>query len=162
MIIEQHANQLGSLVANFHSLEFVLRIFLNRLPNARSIGVPLGTNIYTLAVGTELPENDLTSYETLGELIKRYNLEVTAHKAGDPIDPSLVIVRDALAHGRVSSNEIDEPLRLLKFDKPSKGYVRITFNELMNEPWFKAQKKRVYDAIFIVHNAYKTITASGL
>jgi hypothetical protein len=158
MTIDEHSKHLGGLLADFHSLEFCLRIFLHHLPHARPLGVPYGTDIYSLPVGTDLPENDLTSYETLGVLIERYNREVLAHGAGEQVDQTLVSVRDALAHGRVSTKDENQPMRLLKFDRPRQGRVRIAFNEEMNEAWFKKQKKRVVDEINRVHNAYKNLT----
>lgn len=145
MTLDEHAKHLGGLVANFHSLEFLLRTFLQNLPDARPMGVPHGTNIYSFAVGTELSESELTSYDSLGQLIKKYNKEMK--KRGLPlIDETLVEVRDAIAHGRVSSDIADD-MQLLKFSKPANGRVRITFNEKLTEDWFKNQKKRVFEAI---------------
>jgi hypothetical protein len=159
MTVDEHCKQLGGLLGNLQSLECCLRIFLHHLPDARPLGVPFGTDIYTLPVGSDLPENELTSYESLGELIARYNREVLAHRAREQIDPALVIVRDALAHGRVSTNEENQPMRLLKFDRPRAGRVRITFNEEMTMDWFKKQKQKVLLGLKRVHEAYKTLTS---
>ena len=146
MTLDEHARQLGGLVGNFQSLEFVLRAFLQELPTARPIGIPRGTDIYSFPVGTELPENEMTSYESLDQLIYRFNSEMK--KRGLPeIDRTLVEVRDALAHGRVSAASMNDNLRLLKFDRPVNGRVRVTFNEQLNESWFITQRKRVYEAI---------------
>ena len=134
---------------NFQSLEFALRAFLQTLPSARPLGIPHGIDIYTYPVGTELPESELTSYDSLGKLIDKFNAEMNARGLSG-IDPRLVEIRDALAHGRVSSASIDDNLRLLKFDKPLNGKVRITFNEKMTEAWFAAQTKYVYEAILLV------------
>lgn len=146
MTLDEHAKHLGGLVGNFHSLEFILRAFLQTLPNARPIGVPHGTDLYTFPVGAQVPENELTSYDSLGQLIQRFNSEMQ-HRGLPIMDVSLVDVRDALAHGRVSAKTITDNLRLLKFDKPANGTVRVTFNEQLTEQWFVAQKKRVYEAI---------------
>jgi hypothetical protein len=146
MTLDEHARQLGGLVGNFQSLEFVLRAFLQGLPTARPIGIPRGTDIYSFPVGTELPENEMTSYESLDQLIYRFNSEMK--KRGLPeIDRTLVEVRDALAHGRVSAASMNDNLRLLKFDRPVNGRVRVTFNEQLSESWFVTQRKRVYEAI---------------
>ncbi|MBI3248042.1 MAG: hypothetical protein HYZ50_16175 [Deltaproteobacteria bacterium] len=146
MTLDEHALNLGGLFGNLQSLEFLLRGFLNRLSGARPIGVPYGTDIYSFPVGTELPENDLTSYDSLSLLVAKFNQEMKCR--GTPeIDEKIVELRDALVHGRVSAAIQDESLRLLKFDEPKNGTVRITFNEVMTEEWFKEQKGRVYAAI---------------
>jgi hypothetical protein len=112
MPLDQHAIQLGGLVASFQSLEFLLRLFLQKLPSARPLGIPHGTDVYSYPVGTELPESELTSYDSLGQLIDKYNAEMR-RRGHLQIDPTLVEIRDALAHGRVSAGTIDENLRLL-------------------------------------------------
>lgn len=137
-------------MANFHSLEFILRVFLQGLATARPIGIPYGTDIYSFPVGTKLPENELTSYDSLGQLIDRFNSEMKGRGLAE-IDRTLVEVRDAIAHGRVSSPDyVDASLRLLKFDRPANGCVRVLFNEELTERWFATQKKRVVKAIQLV------------
>jgi hypothetical protein len=144
MTLDEHARQLGGLVGNFQSLEFLLRVFLQG--SAPLDGIPYGTDIYSFPIGTVLPENELTNYDSLGKLIRRFNAEMTVQ--GRPeIDGSLVEVRDALAHGRVSSDAEDKDLRLLKFSRPKNGKVRVTFNEELTDVWFASQKKRVVEAV---------------
>jgi hypothetical protein len=110
------------------------------------MGVPYGTDIYSFPVGSELPENDITSYDSLGQLLTKFNAEM--EKRGHAqLDMGLVDLRDALAHGRASAAVPDDTLRLIKFDKPRDGKVRVTFNELMTEQWFASQKARVSAAI---------------
>jgi hypothetical protein len=89
-------------MGNLLSLEFLLRVFLQSLPTARPIGIPYGTDLYSYPVGTEVPESELTSYDTLGKLIDKYNRQVKA-RGYEEIDRTLIEIRDALAHGRVSS-----------------------------------------------------------
>lgn len=156
--ISSHVISLGKLMCNFQSLEFMLRGFLHRLPNAPALGLPSGTDIYTKPVGTQLPVNDITSYESLGQLISRYNRETVKLACGKVIDITLVNLRDALAHGRTSMEASGDIIRLLKFDKPQHGKVRIAFNEEMNRSWFERNNKRVYDAMMEVHQAYKNLT----
>jgi hypothetical protein len=47
----------------------------------------------------------------------KYNGLVESVSSDLCVDSQLVNLRDALAHGRVSSNVPQPPLRLLKFDK---------------------------------------------
>ena len=120
MALAKHVQGLGKLLGNFHSLEFLLRIFLYKLPSAASSGVAYGTDIYSLPVGTELAECALTDYDSLGQLIDKFNSEME-RRTLPQIDRTLVEVRDAVAHGRVSTSAKDQPLRLLKFSKPCAG-----------------------------------------
>jgi hypothetical protein len=150
MTLEEHATHLGGLISNFQSLEFLLRAFLQKSPSASPLGIPHGVDIYSSPVGTDLPENELTNYDSLGQLIDKYNGKV--EKLGlAPIDKTLVEIRDALAHGRVSAALADDTLRLVKFSKPANGRVRITFNAVLSSDWFTAQKKRVFEAMQSVH-----------
>jgi hypothetical protein len=133
-------------MTNLLSLEFLLRMFLQKSPSARPYGISDGTDIYSYPVGAELPENELTSYDTLGQLIDKYNTEIA--KSGlPPVDKTLVEIRDALAHGRVSATEPTNELRLLKFSNPIKGRVRVTFNQTLSPDWFTAQRRRVLEAM---------------
>jgi hypothetical protein len=56
--------------------------------------------MFDYPVGKVLPETEITSYASLGDLIKMYN--PVAAKHGYPkLDHELVELRDALAHGKV-------------------------------------------------------------
>lgn len=149
MTPDEYREKLGAVVENFHALEFLLRAFLQKQPSARPLGFPPGTDIYAFPVGSELPESELTSYDSLGELISKFNQAMIA--CGKPVlDSTLVDIRDAIAHGRVSSRTKQGYLRLLKFDRPSGGKVRVVFNQELNEAWFKVQTERLWAAIEIV------------
>ena len=153
MTLDEHCKLLGKLVGNFQSLEFILRVFLQELPSARPMGIPSGTDIYSFPVGSELPESEMTSYDTLRDLIKKFNIEMDK-PGSSTIDVTLVAVRDALAHGRVSSSTPDDtmPMRLFKFSKPDKkGRVCVVFNEQMTKAWFEDQIARVRQAIRAVY-----------
>lgn len=149
MTPENYRERLGGLVGNFHALEFVLRCYFQALPTARPIGISYGTDIYSFPVGAEVPENELTSYDSLGSLIQRFNGDMQSRGAAT-IDPTLVRLRDAIAHGRVSTKTKDGTLRLLKFGKPKEGKITIEFNEKMTEEWFKVQIPRVFSAVAVV------------
>jgi hypothetical protein len=150
MTLDEYAKNLGGLIANLLSLEISLRGFLRNLPDAPPSGLPHGTDIYTCAVGTVLPETDFTNYSSLFSLIKKVNAELIRQKVSPQIDISLVDLRDALAHGRVSAPVEGNIMRLIKFSKPAKGYVEITVNEEMTADWFSEQRKRILEAMQIV------------
>ncbi len=145
-------------MGNFQSLEFMLRSFLQRLPTARPIGILEGKDIYSFPVGAELPVSELTSADSLGPLIDKFNKEVNKYDLAG-IDREIVKIRDALAHGRISACDPRDNLRLLKLSRhrDNESQVRVEFNEAMTESWFVDQKRRVTDAIQLVSEAMKVI-----
>jgi hypothetical protein len=144
--VERHALDIGRLIVNLHSLEFLLRVFLSKQPDARPWHLSDGREIYSSPVGSTLPVNDLTSYDSLMVLIQKFNKIVEAD-GKEVLDLTLVDLRDALAHGRVSKGTADQHLRLLKFDRPMNNQVRVSFNQVMSPEWFKEQRARVIDAV---------------
>jgi len=144
MDLVKHAGTLGRLVGNLQSLEFLLRLFLQKQPSARPLGMAPGKDVYSYPVGSWLPENDLTSYDSLGQLIDKYNAQPHVTQ----VDRSIVEVRDALAHGRVSgTDDSTQPLRLMKFSRPCAGRVRVEYNEELSPEWFSTEIRRVLDAV---------------
>jgi hypothetical protein len=144
---EVYATKLGQIWANFHSLEMTLRTFL-ALRDPRD-ALKEGQSFATLAVGDVVAENPTTDYASLGQLIDQFN------KAASPqrrIDPTLVDLRDALAHGRVWSPDGSFPLRLLKFSRPHRdGSIRVTWATTMTGDWLDEQRQRVFEALVRAH-----------
>jgi hypothetical protein len=97
------------------------------------------------AVGTLIPENDMSSYASLGKLIAKFN--DLFRQDGATVDPTLVDLRDVLAHGRVFAGPDDDHFRVVKFDKPVNGSARLTYNQVMTEEWFLDCKRRLREAI---------------
>jgi hypothetical protein len=153
MTLEHYAHSLGAIVANLQSLEFTLRGVLQNLPTARTLGIPPGTDIYAVPVRSELPESEMTSYDSLGELIDKYNTLARDNGLSE-IDRGIVDLRDALAHGRVSAAVPSADLRLLKFSKPKNGKVTVTFNALLSEDWFSEQRRITGEAVKSVIQAH--------
>lgn len=153
MTIDEHCKHLGGLLVNLQSLEFMIRAYLQKYSSTQPLGTPYGVSFYTYPVGSELPENELTNYDTLGILIDKVN-QIFSQSRKSTIDRSIVDIRDALAHGRISASAIDDQMRLIKFTKPVNGKVKIVFNEAMTEQWFTLNKKRVLDAINLIHQNY--------
>jgi hypothetical protein len=145
--MDEHARHLGGLIGNLHSLEFVLRIYLSLLPGAKPFGLPHGTDIYDLPVGTEVPASAMTNYAPLVKLIRNFNIEMGRLRRPILNEQNIVGLRDALAHGRVSATAPGGTLRLIKFDDvDAKGNVRVVFNEMLTEDWFQEQTAAVIDA----------------
>jgi len=148
MTIQEHSQNLGGLLANFHSLEFMLRAFLHK-HNPDEEKWANGMDVYNYEIGTKLPENSFTNFDSLGQLIKKYNA-IAQKNSIEEIDTTLVDLRDAIAHGRTSTYDDNKPFRLIKFSPPIKGQVEVVFNCVMTLEWYKVQKQRVIYAIMLV------------
>ena len=143
MNLDNHARLVGSIIGNLLSLEFLLRFSLYKK------GEDDGTfaKLHTIQVGDTVIENSLTDYSTLKALIERYNQEVAIPESKPPISLSVVDLRDALAHGRTSTNIIGNDLQILKFSKPQNGFSKVVFAETMTEDWLENKKKLVYEEL---------------
>ncbi len=156
MDLDEYARKLGALIANLHSFEFVLRAYLAKRPGAQPIGVAHGVDIFEQPVGTVFDESDLTSYDSLGQFLRKFNADMRQQGAAQ-VDEDLINLRDALAHGRVSASAQGDTLRLIKFDqRDAQGRVRLKFTALLTADWFSAQTKRVYEAIALVDSKMRT------
>ncbi|GAB5540077.1 MAG: hypothetical protein Salg2KO_21800 [Salibacteraceae bacterium] len=143
---EDYMLNLGLLVAHYHSLEFILRVYLQAQPTARPVGLQPGDSPYEYQVGEMLPENELTSFDSLGELVQKVNLSLSESDV-EVIDPEIVKVRDALAHGRVSAPSLSKDIHLVKFGRPQNGQVRMEFNEIVSVEWLNQKRINVVSVI---------------
>jgi hypothetical protein len=142
---EEYARDLGSLLMNFQALEYLLRAYLYEHEGTAFDELPAGVDWYSVKPGDELPLNALTSFESLGQLIDRYNGMVAGRVPQDAVDRSVVELRDALAHGRVSGAPGSARPVLLKFDRPTNGRVRVTVSQPLTEEWLIEQRVRIHD-----------------
>ena len=135
---------MGSLLTNFSSLELMIRLVLQSLPNAKELGLAYGEDPFSLPVGTDLVESEVTTFDSLNRLIKNFNRQAKVLRLPE-IDESIIEIRDAFAHGRlIKTTELDtEDFRLVKFSKPEGGRVRVVFSQLLSEEWFSMQRRRV-------------------
>ncbi|MBN1124454.1 MAG: hypothetical protein JXA82_05555 [Sedimentisphaerales bacterium] len=151
----KYLEKLGLLMSLFHSLEFLLRVYLYYLPeaiagrNEKRKAIPGKTHIYYSKVGEDVNLTEMTNYDTIGKLIEKYNRNQSTPKEAKIEKARLVALRDALAHGRVSSLSAEGDAHLIKFSKPikDKTTVKITFNETLSESWFDEQIQKVQTAI---------------
>ncbi len=135
---------MGKLVVNLQSFEFALRGFLyNREQGRTSQGRP--GFLEGVTKGQKVEENAFTNYDTLGKLIDKYNGKVRPADASLEVDPGIARIRDAVAHGRIAGllSSLDEPLRLVKYDKPANGLVRVTDFHILTKDWFDEKIKWV-------------------
>ena len=106
-----------------------------------------------LKTSDTVPENALTNYESLNQLIERYNRRIANSDPDLKVDPDIVTLRDALAHGRVSSLQEDSDIVLLKFSRPENGQVTVTFSECLTREWLSTRVRRVYTEVLKVLQA---------
>ncbi len=157
---KNHALLLGKLVGNLQSLEALLRVFLvKRGSKRRGVALP-HPSFGKLAVGDYVPEDEFTNFDSLGDLIKKYNADVSSLDPSLQVDASVVPLRDLLAHGRIGADVPDEArLTIIKFDKPVGGKVRVMAAALMDDAWFEANTALVRDQLLTVHRALESHAA---
>lgn len=167
--IREHALYLGKLFANLQGLEFVLRGFLFNAEGVSAELFPQLKNLYDINTRDTVHLNAFTNYDTLRELITKYNNHPKISTAGLTIDKSLVVLRNALAHGRAFAEVIgltsQPPFRLLKFGDSKKrndNQVEVSFSALMTEEWFKEQISRAGNATKTVHDANQRLLNGSL
>ena len=146
MTFEEHASNLGKLITNLQGLELMLRQFLCTAKNETIAMPPIGQ--------TNVPENHLTNYDTLGMLIEKYNNEVSEEFPNFTVDASVVELRDALAHGRLfpESKPPKLPQRIVKFNRPKNGIAEIVFDAVMDQTWFDEWQSRLNEQIDKIGN----------
>ena len=123
---EKYLLALGKIVSNLHGLEVLLRVFLHNVDKKRYGTSPPEVALNKINVGVAVPENYFTNYDSLGDLIQKYNNLVA--KLGEQelrIDETIVTLRDAIAHGRVLGLKPEPPFQLYKFGKPTKKQVPV-------------------------------------
>jgi len=161
---EQHPLNLGKLLVNFQSLEFVLRAFTweNEKGTRQDVSSHTELKLNKLEEGDRVAENAFTNYDSLNVLIDKYNQNPKILSTGLTIDKSVVDIRDAIAHGRVFGDTPHPPMTLLKFSKPMNECVKVTFSVQLTQEWFNKQIPRVQKAILTVANALKKLQSGNL
>lgn len=153
-----HATQLGKLIGNFQSLETVLRVFLDKMSASTSPRLPQGKTYFGLRAGEEVPVNAFTNFDTLGQLVEKYNAVVRAKDSSLLVDAGVVAVRDLLAHGRIAADSPDETrLTVIKFDRPLNATVRVTDSAMMTNQWCQERIDLVRMQLEKVARALETI-----
>jgi len=128
MDIDEHAKRIGYLHTNLTALESSLRFFLLKV-DKQTFRIPHDGDV-------DAPLNWLTKWMSLGDLIKRYNGELTPSEHPKfAITRESVDLRDAIAHGRIHSPELSFPWTVTKFGKQKSGRVLIDLNQKMTIEW---------------------------
>jgi hypothetical protein len=113
--VNDYTHLVGSIITNLQALETVLR-YHSLGPKAREVQFP---TVGALSV----VENDLTSWVSLGKLVKRFNSSLKPDEQTFKVDSQVVIIRDAFAHGRLVTSKEKLPFTLWKFGQPENGRV---------------------------------------
>src|SRR5687768_4030867 len=96
---KDHALRLGKLVGSFQSLECLLRFYLRGVAT-NAAATHLGRPYFELQAGELVPIDDVANYDSLGQLLSKYNEDVARRDPALRVDASIVNTRDLLAHGR--------------------------------------------------------------
>lgn len=161
--LESYALALGKIVSNLHGLELLLRVFLHNADKKRYRSPPPEVDPDKIKVAADVAENYFTNYDSLGDLIKRYNGLVAGLKAPElRIDETLVRLRDALAHGRVLGSKPEPPLRLYKFGKPTNNQVPVIDIIDLTDARLKKEISRVFGESMKVKKACEHFCPSAV
>ncbi len=132
-----HALRLGKLLGNLQSLEVLLRLYLQKASPTSKPGKSKKLSYWELGEGDEVDEDEFTNFDSLGQLIKKYNDQIAQTEPTLSVDMQIVDIRNLLVHGRVAgTGEDTTTLKILKFTKPNSGKAVVTASVLMEERWF--------------------------
>jgi len=137
---DDHIKGLGLLVSYFHALEFTLRAVLKN-DEKKALDK---TNYSALKAGETVPEDPMSNYDSMGNLILKYNKIAPKELR---IEDKLVAIRDAIAHGRIFSDSPNLPMRLFKFEKPKNGVATVIFAATLDRKWFSEISGHLYREI---------------
>lgn len=152
--LKRYELALGQIIVNLHSLEYILRLFLNDMDKKRYGNPPPEVAANEINAGAKVAENYFTNYDTLGDLIKKYNnLIENLGKTELVIDERPVLLRDALAHGRVIYKRPEPPPRLYKFGKPTKSRVPVVDIIDFSDAWLREARGCTHRAFMKVKQA---------
>jgi hypothetical protein len=132
-----HALRLGKLIGNLQSLEVLLRVYLLKVGAAATAGRTTKKPNWDLVVGETVDDDEFSNYDTLGQLVAKYNQDIAMREPALSVDTSVIAVRDLLAHGRVAGTAEDTTtLKAIKFHKPQGGKAVVSMSVLLDDAWF--------------------------
>lgn len=151
---DQHALRLGWLVGNLQSIETLLRFYLLKVETPDASG-PLEK---IPGEGEYLPASSISDYRQLSALISAYNKTV-GKESGLRLDPEIVRLRDAIAHGRTTKPSGYPNMFLFKFesDKGKTGRHLVSFSVEMTPQWFRDRNEFLLGEIEKVRTAVRSL-----
>lgn len=142
------------MTVNLLSIEYRLRVFLSWANLPEACGYPAGHRLGDFRVGDEFVVGAFTNYESLSQLVKKFN-QIATSKQRKTVDQAVVRLRNALAHGRLTREPDDEFFRLIKFSKCDKknGKVRVEYHEVLDQDWITKNQKLLSDTHYVLADA---------
>lgn len=137
-------SNIGKIVINLKSLEFSLRLILDRLQN---LDGSTNIDLMDLTIGEWVSENYFTNYDTLNQLIKKVNSELASRGLSERVDDSIVELRDAIAHGRVLALNPEGPYRMVKFSQSKDNKVQVVVSLDITKDWLSHQISRTNNEV---------------
>lgn len=161
---DNYQRALGRTVGNLHSLELILRLFLHNFDSKRYGSPPPEVSLDKIRVGDVVPENYFVNYDSLGDLVRKYNDLVTSQKAPElRVDETTVKLRDAFAHGRVLGLAPTPPFHLYKFGRPSRSrQVTVEHVTALTESELAGYIRHLFEQIKKVEEACKRFCPRAL
>jgi hypothetical protein len=133
---DDHLAGLGKVTGNFHALEHVLRVFL-----CEAKGEQLE---YPSSTASSVVETHLTNRDSLKPITDEYNDALGPTEQQHRVDPTVVDIRDALAHGRIASAIESFPVTLFKFGKKdATSKILVERVDVLDETWFENKRALV-------------------
>jgi hypothetical protein len=152
--VNDYTQLVGAIITNLQALETVLR-YHSLGPEAREVQFPM--------VGAlDVVENDLTSWVSLGKLVKRFNSSLKPDEQKFKVDSQLVIIRDAFAAGRLVTTEEKLPFTLWKFGQPENGRVPVEFCKELTVEWLTTTRDMILDQKQKVIDCFNARSYQGL
>lgn len=161
---DNYQRALGKIIGNLHSVELILRLFLHNVDLKRYGSPPPEVSLDNIQVDNFVQENYFVNYDSLGDLVKKYNDIVASRGMSElRVDESTIKLRDAFAHGRVLGSQPSPPLTLYKFGKPS-GEHQVKVERITNltEKELAGYIRRLFDQIKKVEEACKRFCPKAL
>jgi hypothetical protein len=155
--LDERATYIGKIIGNLQVLEFLLRLFLYEKVGPQNITYSLDE----VAEGEWVPENPITNYDSLRTLVKKVNKQLEAQGVTDRVDHSLVDLRDAIAHGRVTAFHPEGPYKLMKYSPAKDGKVQVMIAKTLSSRWLKEQVTRTLSEARKVQQIGHSLGLSG-
>jgi hypothetical protein len=141
----EYPGKLGKLIANLSTLEFGLRVALYCMDTPREKRRPNDWRLASLNVGDQVEDCWLSSWSYLTGLVGAFN-ERQTRLGLKTIDSGIADLRNAMAHGVITSvDALDTPV-CVKFGRGKDGIVRVEEKYVLTFEWIGEQTNRVYEA----------------
>ena len=142
---EWHAYNVGLLITQLQVLEFSARVALGQMMRP-GFSVEY---LRTAQQGDVVPEDPMSSYDQLADILTRLNEHVAR---GQQLDVEAIVdLRHQLAHGRLTAAVRPPfPLTILKFGNPRRHRVPVVARVEMTAAWFRQKLDLVNQALRVV------------